>query len=132
MPAFDPVRDAVLNSPLVPTPPARMHIDLPAPPHSHQDYTNTPSSAASSHAPSTQSESTLSGVSTPVGRRATDLSVLLNSDPPGSDTPLFTPTTPRAPAGFSHLLLPTERAGSEDHEQLTNSAPLRRRSSGNT
>ncbi|PCH38475.1 hypothetical protein WOLCODRAFT_51421, partial [Wolfiporia cocos MD-104 SS10] len=114
MPAFDPVRDAVLNSPSVPSPslPARMHIELPT----------ASSSASSDSRPSlNRNDSTTStgGMSTPLTRRATDLSVLLNNDPAPQDTPLFTPTTPRPPATLSHLLA---------DEKLSSSAPLRRRS----
>nr|VWP00393.1 Serine/threonine-protein phosphatase 2B catalytic subunit A1 (EC (Calcineurin A1) [Ganoderma boninense] len=61
----------------------------------------------------------------PLTRRATDLSVLLNSDP--VDTPLFTPTTPRGPATLSHLLLPD--SDNADNDQLSHMTPLRRKSS---
>ncbi|EPT00088.1 hypothetical protein FOMPIDRAFT_1078607, partial [Fomitopsis schrenkii] len=125
MPAFDPVRDAVLNSPVVPSNehPPRMHIDLP---------TGPPMYASSSSARSGYWPDSSPSVSTPLTRRATDLSVLLNSDPPAQDTPLFTPTTPRGPATLSHILHhpDTERRTPEERETLSNTAPLRRRSSG--
>ncbi|KZT09419.1 uncharacterized protein LAESUDRAFT_722386 [Laetiporus sulphureus 93-53] len=131
MPAFDPVRDAVLNSPSIPpslhsTP--RMHIDLPLSsyPSSSSATSNTPSSSGAGYAPSSSS------ASTPLTRRATDLSVLLNSDPPSQDTPLFTPVTPRPPIKLSHLLLPTDSPASmsvsDEQDELSNLAPLRRRS----
>ncbi|KAI0648227.1 mRNA capping enzyme-domain-containing protein [Trametes meyenii] len=149
MPAFDPVRDAVLNSPItsslaLPSSARSMHIDVgpaksPNPPRHHtQPLSSTPGSGMSVlTAPSsaTTSPSELSpGVAlvSPLTRRATDLSVLLNSDPPPAlDTPLFTPTTPRAPATLSHLLLP-DSDDPPEVEQLSYSTPLRRRSSAST
>ncbi|KZT74131.1 hypothetical protein DAEQUDRAFT_702380 [Daedalea quercina L-15889] len=125
MPAFDPVRDAVLNSPVVPSNehPPRMHIDLP---------TGPPTRASSSLSGGGFRPDSSPSVSTPLTRRATDLSVLLNSDPPPQDTPLFTPTTPRGPATLSHLLhhADADRGTPEEREALSNFAPLRRRSSG--
>ncbi|OBZ75502.1 hypothetical protein A0H81_04741 [Grifola frondosa] len=100
MPAFDPVRDAVLNSPISrPTPlptNARPHIDLALP-------TAIPPNMVPYAAEHTSSPALVS----PLTRRATDLSVLLNSEPPPSDTPLFTPTTPRAPAHSPTSCSPT-------------------------
>ncbi|KAI0933671.1 hypothetical protein AcV5_005759 [Taiwanofungus camphoratus] len=151
MPAFDPVRDAVLNSPLSASDslPSRMHIDLPPPPRppapAVPSSSSSPSSRPPSSAPGTPSsafailhppptpaipspspsESTPAGIS-PIARRATDLAVLLNSDPPPQDTPLFTPTTPRAPATLSHLLLP-DTPDVPEPDQLAHLAPLRRR-----
>ncbi|KAH8833563.1 mRNA capping enzyme-domain-containing protein [Flagelloscypha sp. PMI_526] len=61
MPAFDPVRDAVLNSPIVTASPGL----------------GSPQRTQAPRFPSPHPSPTLS-------RRATDLSVLLNSDPPGS------------------------------------------------
>ncbi|KAI0075824.1 hypothetical protein K474DRAFT_1357328 [Panus rudis PR-1116 ss-1] len=122
MPAFDPVRDAVLNSPVSQTRPlpSRIHIELPPPP--------LPSVVPITNPSPTSSESTRSN-SSPLPRRATDLSMLLNSDPPSQDTstPLFTPTTPRAPANLSHLLHPDSPL-----DQLTNAQPLRRRPSSSS
>ncbi|CAL1703804.1 unnamed protein product [Somion occarium] len=110
MPAFDPVRDAVLNSPVTPNPPlpSRIRLELPV----ANPITN-PSPTSSDSARSTAS---------PLTRRATDLSMLLNSDPP-QDTPLFTPTTPRGPTNFSHILHPD----SSPDEKLGSSQPLRRK-----
>ncbi|TBU45882.1 mRNA capping enzyme-domain-containing protein [Dichomitus squalens] len=129
MPAFDPVRDAVLNSPITSSlalpSSARMHVDTAASTkssHPSSSYHHPQSSVG--RADSSPGASLVS----PLTRRATDLSMLLNSDPPAMDTPLFTPTTPRAPATLSHLLLPD----SEDHtdnDQLSHMTPLRRRSS---
>ncbi|CCM06030.1 uncharacterized protein FIBRA_08275 [Fibroporia radiculosa] len=128
MPAFDPVRDAVLNSPLIPSEPSlppRMHLELPRSTFGSSSSADASATPSSAHSFARPDSSPASGtIATPgITRRATDLSVLLNSDP--QDTPLFTPTTPRAPATLSHLLLPTE--ASED--QLSNISPLRRRSS---
>ncbi|KAK7693074.1 hypothetical protein QCA50_002639 [Cerrena zonata] len=114
LPAFDPVRDAVLNSPITPTPPlpTRIHIELPS------------AGPATNPSPTSSSGSTRSTTS-PLTRRATDLSVLLNSDPPPDHTPLFTPTTPRAPNNLSRILHPDSSPASDD--QLSNTQPLRRK-----
>ncbi|KAI0637355.1 mRNA capping enzyme-domain-containing protein [Trametes polyzona] len=155
MPAFDPVRDAVLNSPItsslaLPSSARSMHIDIgpatesPAPPgHASQPLSATPGSGMSilttpsSSASATTSPSEPSpgaAAVSPLTRRATHLSMLLNSDAPAPTpstpigTPLFTPVTPRAPATLSHLLLPDSDDG-HDVEQLSHSTPLRRRSS---
>ncbi|TCD62622.1 mRNA cap guanine-N7 methyltransferase [Steccherinum ochraceum] len=114
MPAFDPVRDAVLNSPITQTRPlpSRIHLDL-------SSLSNAPNPSP------TGSDSAISTAS-PVTRRATDLSVLLNSEPvePSSiGTPLFTPTTPRAPTNLSHLL-----HNESPEDALSHATPLRRRS----
>lgn len=101
MPAFDPVRDAVLNSPV--TQPQALQLEgggypdrsleLPSP-------TTTSSRPSSSHSPS-------------LTRRATDLAVLLNSEPHEPRTPSST-----RPSSLSHLLL------SDDFEsEKLNSAP---------
>lgn len=117
MPAFDPVRDAVLNSPIsssLPLP-SRMHLEMP---HGH----DTSPLPEPSPAPI---------VSPQLTRRATDLSVLLNDDPPPTtsqalDTPLFTPTTPRGPSGLSHLLS-SEPAPDLERDQLASAQPLTRK-----
>ncbi len=112
MPAFDPVRDAVLNSPVTQTKPLR--LELPS-----NSYSSSSSSGPESNpvAPS------------PFTRRATDLSVLLNDDPPPEPTQsLFTPTTPRTPSSFAHLLHSDEPSTSPS-EQLSDATPLRRRPS---
>ncbi|KAI0328103.1 hypothetical protein GY45DRAFT_1029121 [Cubamyces sp. BRFM 1775] len=153
MPAFDPVRDAVLNSPItsslaLPSNARSMHIDIgsaksphPPPHHPHHPHGHlssaAPISAGSNMSVMTSPSSATTSPSetspgaalvSPLTRRATDLSVLLNSDPPALDTPLFTPTTPRAPATLSHLLSHDSDDGHEV-EQLSHSTPLRRRSS---
>ncbi|KAJ7172680.1 mRNA capping enzyme-domain-containing protein [Mycena filopes] len=71
MPAFDPVRDAVLNSPLTPSQPLAF---LSSP--------RTPSSAQS-HPPTPQTPSRALPAPT---RRPTDLAALLNADPPRTST----------------------------------------------
>ncbi|KAG5639614.1 hypothetical protein H0H81_010816 [Sphagnurus paluster] len=83
MPAFDPVRDAVLNSPIGQTAPM---LPLPSPSSTLSSPLASPSLA---------------------GRRATDLSVLLNSDPP----------PPQRSSSLSHLL---------HDDQLTASLPFSR------
>ncbi|KAI8998984.1 mRNA capping enzyme-domain-containing protein [Trametes punicea] len=150
MPAFDPVRDAVLNSPItsslaLPSNARSMHIDIgsakpsphPSQNHPSQPLASTPGSGMSVLTSPTSATTSPSEPSpgaaqvSPLTRRATDLSVLLNSDPPGLDTPLFTPTTPRAPATLSHLLLP-DSDDTHEVEQLSHSTPLRRRPSAST
>ncbi|ETW85458.1 hypothetical protein HETIRDRAFT_311168 [Heterobasidion irregulare TC 32-1] len=77
MPAFDPVRDAVLNSPLSPSPIL--------PPRAHPAHTD----------------------SVPVHRRATDLSVLLNTaapHPPPPPPPLPSSATYLPPRSSAHSL----------------------------
>ncbi|KDQ59538.1 hypothetical protein JAAARDRAFT_33115 [Jaapia argillacea MUCL 33604] len=116
MPAFDPVRDAVLNSPIsqsLPLPFPRSDtapvISFPSPANPNNTHmpTNSPSDiprplTATSHP------------SPVLNRRATDLAVLLNSGPaPESPlaTPLFTPTAESKPFGLSQLLLPVNTPG---------------------
>ncbi|KAI0340166.1 hypothetical protein BDW22DRAFT_1304068, partial [Trametopsis cervina] len=116
MPAFDPVRDAVLNSPVTQTKPLPFRLDLPS------------NSFANPQPGSSGSESNISAPS-PITRRATDLAVLLNDGPPPEPSQsLFTPTTPRTPSSFAHLLHPDEQSISFN-EQLSHVSPLRRRSS---
>lgn len=92
MPAFDPVRDAALNSPVSQSKPLPAHahdtdldrherhsFDVPSPPSSRA--TNSPT----------------------VARRATDLAVLLNSEPQEPRTP-----GSARPSSLSHLLLGTD------------------------
>ncbi|KAI1788464.1 mRNA capping enzyme-domain-containing protein [Ganoderma leucocontextum] len=147
MPAFDPVRDAVLNSPITSSLPlpssARMHVDTAAQPKPsfpsgsfHQPHSSTGRAGMSIVTSTTPGSAKIfpsdsspgAALVSPLTRRATDLSMLLNSDPPAMDTPLFTPTTPRAPATLSHLLLP-DSDDNTDNEQLSHTTPLRRRSS---
>jgi hypothetical protein len=91
---FDPVRDAVLNSPVTQSPPQSIsRIDLPH---------TSPTSQTSASTPFDRR--TVS----PINRRATDLATLLN-DPPQSESPLFTPTSSRPPRSLSDLLQPSEK-----------------------
>ncbi|KAI0747663.1 mRNA capping enzyme-domain-containing protein [Daedaleopsis nitida] len=142
MPAFDPVRDAVLNSPVASSLPlphsARMLPDAapaksPHPtPSAHPRYAHPSGmsivTSPTSITPSPSDASLGAALVSPLTRRATDLSMLLNSDPPAMDTPLFTPTTPRAHVPISQLLIPQSDDGPEV-EQLSSFTPLRRRSS---
>ncbi|RPD59104.1 hypothetical protein L226DRAFT_510173 [Lentinus tigrinus ALCF2SS1-7] len=147
MPAFDPVRDAVLNSPVTsslalpqsarmyadaanaksPHPGASSHPRHPPPsaPGPGMSIVTSASLSSTTTSPSEQSPGT--ALISPLTRRATDLSMLLNDSGP-MDTPLFTPTTPRAPAGLTHLLLHDSDDGA-DVEQLSQFTPMRRRSS---
>ena len=97
MPAkFDPVRDAVLNSPVTQSPPQSLaRIDLP-----HV----SPTSQTSASTPTSFDRRTVS----PISRRATNLATLLN-DPPPSESLLFTPTASRPPLSLSDLLQPSEK-----------------------
>ena len=97
MPAkFDPVRDAVLNSPVTQSPPQSIsRIDLPH---------TSPASQTSVSTPASFDRRTVS----PINRRATDLATLLNG-PPQSESPLFTPTASRPPRSLSDLLQPSEK-----------------------
>ncbi|KAF6764899.1 mRNA capping methyltransferase [Ephemerocybe angulata] len=87
MPAFDPVRDAVLNSPV----------------EQHNSSLVSPLASPS------------------LTRRATDLSVLLNSEPT-----MPTATTARSASSFSHLMAPPT------DDKLTSSEPLGRRYAGSS
>ncbi|KAL1755332.1 mRNA capping enzyme-domain-containing protein [Schizophyllum commune] len=94
MPAFDPVRDA-LNSPLSPSHPPPSPFTRPQEaPH----YSSSPLASPS------------------IGKRATDLSVLLNDDPP----PLTRTPSSRS-ASLAHLVHQTE-----PEDKLAYSDPLRR------
>jgi len=93
---FDPVRDAVLNSPDTQSPPQSLsRIELP-------NTSPTPQTSASAFA--SFDRRTVS----PINRRATDLATLLN-DPSPSESPLFTPTASRPPRSLSDLLQPSEK-----------------------
>lgn len=89
MPAkFDPVRDAVLNSPVTQSPPQSLsRIDLPH---------TSPTPQASTSTPSSFDRRTVS----PTNRRATDLATLLNGP---------SPTASRPPRSLSDLLQPSEK-----------------------
>lgn len=106
MPAkFDPVRDAVLNSPITQSPPQSLsRIDLPHISPTPQTSTSTPASF---------DRRTVS----PINRRATDLASLLNGPSP-SEPSLFSPTASGPPRSLSDLLQPSEK--------LTDARPIHR------
>lgn len=110
MPAFDPVRDAALNSPVVQTQPL-----LPSPRPAFDPRSPTPILTQNNPFHPTKSEFT-SNIS--LGRRATDLSVLLNTDS-SVTSPLRTPSSTTRPSALSHLLLPAD-------DKLTSSEPFQR------
>lgn len=92
---FDPVRDAVFNSPVTQSPPQSLsRIELPT---TSPTQTNVSTSASFE-------QRTVS----PISRRATDLATLLNGPSP-SESPLFTPTASRPPRSLSDLLQPSEK-----------------------
>jgi mRNA (guanine-N7-)-methyltransferase len=103
MPAFDPVRDAVLNSPITPAaqPLSTNYQSLPH--HNHNIF---------------NPESNYATTSPTLTRRATDLSVLLNAE---SQEPFQTSPTPRS-STLSRLLLPTDVGD----DKLANSESLRK------
>ena len=93
---FDPVRDAVLNSPVTQSPPQSLsRIDLP-------QTSSTPQTSASI------STSFDRRTVSPINRRATDLATLLNGPSP-SESPFSTPTASRPPRSLSDLLQPSEK-----------------------
>lgn len=96
MPAFDPVRDAVLNSPIIQNYPMPNHF-------LHTEQQPSPAISSPLASPS-------------LSRRATDLSVLLNSDPP--ESPVRVSPSSRSGSHLSHIL--------HDDEALGYSEPLRR------
>ncbi|KAF7440741.1 mRNA cap guanine-N7 methyltransferase [Pleurotus ostreatus] len=96
MPAFDPVRDAVLNSPVTST--------NPLPPQPPSSATSSPS----------------------LGRRATDLSVLLNSESQEPTVTLRTPPLPRPSSGLSHLLNADPAHAVDFEDKLSAFQPLSR------
>ena len=89
MPAFDPVRDAALTSPVTPS--------HPLPSHDSDRHERHPFEVPS---PSSSRPSSRATGSPSITRRATDLSVLLNSDSQGPRTP-----SSARPSSLSHLLL---------------------------
>jgi hypothetical protein len=97
MPAkFDPVRDAVLNSPVTQSPPQSLsRIELPTP---------SPNPQTSASASASLERRTVS----PINRRATDLATLLNGPSP-SRSPLSATTASRPPRTLSDLLQPTDK-----------------------
>lgn len=109
MPAFDPVRDAVLNSPIAQAPtlptPFAPRLELPS---SSSSQPNAPSSPLAS--PS-------------ISRRPTDLAALLNAE--YQESPFRTPpsTTPTRSSTLSRLL-----HSDYTEDKLTTSEPFRRSS----
>jgi mRNA (guanine-N7-)-methyltransferase len=97
---YDPVREAVMNSPIATSQPPF-----------YKNRNDSPTSSSSSN-------SVL--VSPTLGRRATDLAVLLNAEPEE-------PRTPVRSSSLSHLLLPVDVEDIEDNK-LTHVVSLRRNS----
>lgn len=97
MPAFDPVRDAALNSPVSQSKSLPVHAhDVDPDRHDRHSFdVPSPSSSRPSSARATNSPT--------VTRRATDLAVLLNSEPQEPRTP-----GSARPSSLSHLLLGTD------------------------
>ncbi|KAG9318424.1 mRNA capping enzyme-domain-containing protein [Chiua virens] len=97
MPAFDPVRDAALNSPVSQSKPLPAHAhDADVDRHERHSFDiPSPSSSRPSSSRATNSPT--------VARRATDLAVLLNSEPQEPRTP-----GSARPSSLSHLLLGTD------------------------
>jgi mRNA (guanine-N7-)-methyltransferase len=94
---FDPVRDAVLNSPIATSQP---------PFYTNRNESPTSASSSSSVGPL---------ISPSLGRRATDLAVLLNAEPDD-------PPTPARASSLSHILLPHRNSD----DKLTHVESLRR------
>lgn len=128
MPAFDPVRDAALNSPVSQSKPLPAHVhDADLDRHERHSF-DIPSSTSSRPSSSRATNSPT------VARRATDLAVLLNSEPQEPRTPGST-----RPSSLSHLLLstdtqspvlslPTTTASNGEVDRLAGAPSLRRRS----
>ena len=103
MPAkFDPVRDAVLNSPVTQSPPQSL---------SRMELPNTSPAPQTSTSASAFFERTV----TPISRR-TDLAALLNGPSPSGSS--FVPTTSRLPRSLSDLL--------QSSEKLSDARPIHR------
>ncbi|KAF8448023.1 mRNA capping enzyme-domain-containing protein [Boletus edulis BED1] len=128
MPAFDPVRDAALNSPVSQPKPLPSHAhDADLDRHERHSFdVPSPSSSRPSSSRATNSPT--------VARRATDLAVLLNSEPQEPRTP-----SSARPSSLSHLLLGTDTqspvsllppttALNGDVDRLVGAPSLRRRS----
>ncbi|KAI9566486.1 mRNA capping enzyme-domain-containing protein [Boletus coccyginus] len=128
MPAFDPVRDAALNSPVSQPKPLPAHAhDADLDRHERHPFdVPSPSSSRPSSSRATNSPT--------VARRATDLAVLLNSEPQEPRTP-----SSARPSSLSHLLLgtdtqspvsllPTTTASNGEVDRLVGAPSLRRRS----
>lgn len=127
MPAFDPVRDAALNSPVSQPKPLPLHAyDADLDRHERHSFdVPSPSSSRPSSSRATNSPT--------VARRATDLAVLLNSEPQEPRTP-----GSARPSSLSHLLLGTDTqspvsllsptTASNELDRLASAPSLRRRS----
>lgn len=125
MPAFDPVRDAALNSPVSQPKPLAHDADLER--HERHSFdVPSPSSSRPSSSRATNSPT--------VTRRATDLAVLLNSEPQEPRTP-----SSARPSSLSHLLLgtdtqshvsllPSTTVSNGEVDRLAGAQSLRRRS----
>jgi hypothetical protein len=115
MPAFDPVRDAVMNSPTVPSPGASLNFARPG-------TASSPTPILTNRHPGNNFSSPSPVISPSRERRATDLASLLNAE---SVDPLFTPSAP-PPAvrrtSLAHILQPVD-----DDEKLGALAPPIRR-----
>ncbi|KAH7889760.1 hypothetical protein F5I97DRAFT_1787089, partial [Phlebopus sp. FC_14] len=118
MPAFDPVRDAVLNSPVGQSLalPTGHPQDIDTDKHERHPYDVSSPSSRPSSSRATGSPS--------ITRRATDLAVLLNTDPQEARTP-----SSARPSGLSHLLLANDAAQPGQTEKLSGAASLQRRTS---
>lgn len=124
MPAFDPVRDAALNSPV--------SQPKPLPPHAHDtDLDRHERLSFDVPSPSSSRPSSSRATNSPtVARRATDLAVLLNSEPQEPRTP-----SSARPSSLSHLLLGTDTqspvsslpASNGEVDRLAGAPSLRRR-----
>jgi mRNA (guanine-N7-)-methyltransferase len=127
MPAFDPVRDAALNSPM------SQSKSLPA--HAHDtDLDRHERLSFDAPSPSSSRPSSSRATNSPtVARRATDLAVLLNSEPQEPRTP-----SSARPSSLSHLLLGTDTqspvsllppttASNGEVDRLASAPSLRRR-----
>ncbi|EIM90383.1 uncharacterized protein STEHIDRAFT_166579 [Stereum hirsutum FP-91666 SS1] len=125
MPAFDPVRDAVMNSPTQPSP------GLPPPPFASPSFSIGRSSRQHQHHQQPQPEQEQQSPPAPV-RRATDLSVLLNNPVPSMQSPFAHGSPAQAPNGpprsLSHLLISDEHvtspSSSYPHTPQSQSAPV--------
>jgi mRNA (guanine-N7-)-methyltransferase len=102
MPAFDPVRDAVLNSPVTPTQPLTS-------PYARREHHSSSPAADARHITSSPT----------LQRRATDLSVLLNDD---SQEPTIRASPTSRPSTLSHILHPNH----VPDDKLAQTVPFRR------
>lgn len=123
MPAFDPVRDAVMNSPTVPSPGASLNSLSIA----RAGIASSPTPILTNrHSGNTSYASPSPIISPSRERRATDLASLLNAEPV---EPLFTPSAPPPPpvrrGSLAHILQPVD----EDEKLGALALPIRRNDS---